>query len=202
METTYSESHSSIPGTNELNHINMIHKNSEAPVDHTGTICHDDVIKWKHFPRYCPFVPGIHRSPLNSPRKGQWRGALMFCLIRAWINSWVNNCEAGDLRRYLAHCDVIVMVAEILRSILELKTNEYTTSFGTHFAVRINKTWLLLDFSCGNDEITELVFITQIIQMIQLLIMEWNGVHKVSGLMISIRHQLSCKWVIINWSIL
>ena len=24
-------------------------------------------------------------------------------------NSWVNNCEAGDLRRYLAHCDVIVM---------------------------------------------------------------------------------------------
>ena len=65
---------------------------------------HDDVIKWKHFPRYWPFV-----SPVNSPHKGQWRGALMFCLIRAWINSWVNNCEAGDLRRYLAHCDVIVM---------------------------------------------------------------------------------------------
>ena len=62
---------------------------------------HDDVIKWKHFPRYWPFV--------HSPHKGQWRGALMFCLIRAWINSWVNNCEAGDLRRYLVHCDVIVM---------------------------------------------------------------------------------------------
>ena len=72
-------------------------------------LCHDDVIKWKHFPRYWPFVRGIHRSPVNSPHKGQWRGALMFCLIRAWINSWVNNCEAGDLRRYLAHCDVIVM---------------------------------------------------------------------------------------------
>ena len=72
-------------------------------------IWHDDVIKWKHFPRYWPFVRGIHRSPVNSPHKGQWRGALMFCLIRAWINSWVNNCEAGDLRRYLAHCDVIVM---------------------------------------------------------------------------------------------
>ena len=25
--------------------------------------CHDDVIKWKHFPRYWPFVRGIHRSP-------------------------------------------------------------------------------------------------------------------------------------------
>ena len=39
---------------------------------------HDDVIKWKHFPRYWPFVRGIHRSPVNSPHKDQWRGALMF----------------------------------------------------------------------------------------------------------------------------
>ena len=70
---------------------------------------HDDVIKWKHFPRYWPFVRGIHRSPVNSPHKGQWRGALMFTLICAWINGWVNNGEAGDLRRYRAHYDVIVM---------------------------------------------------------------------------------------------
>ena len=47
---------------------------------------HDDVIKWKHFPRYWPFVRGIHRSPVNSPHKGQWRGALTFSLIWAWIN--------------------------------------------------------------------------------------------------------------------
>ena len=47
---------------------------------------HDDVIKWKHFPRYWPFVRGIHRSPVNSPHKGQWRGALMFSVICAWIN--------------------------------------------------------------------------------------------------------------------
>ena len=70
---------------------------------------HDDVIKWKHFPRYWPFVRGIHRSPVNSPHKGQWRGALMFTLICARINSWVNNCKAGDLRRNRAHYDVIVM---------------------------------------------------------------------------------------------
>ena len=44
---------------------------------------HDAVIKWKHFPRYWPFVRGIHRSPVNSPHKGQWRGALMFSLIYA-----------------------------------------------------------------------------------------------------------------------
>ena len=72
--------------------------------------CHDDVIKWKHFPRYWPFVRGIHRSPMNSPHKGQWRAALMFCFfICAWMNGWVNNREAGDLRRHRAHYDVTVM---------------------------------------------------------------------------------------------
>ena len=71
------------------------------------TQCHDDVIKWKHFPRY--FVRGIHRSPVNFPHKGQWRGALMFSLICVWVNRWVNNREAGDLRRFRAHHDVTVM---------------------------------------------------------------------------------------------
>ena len=57
---------------------------------------HDDVIKWKHF-------------PVNSPHKGQRRGALMFYLICARINGWVNNGDAGDLRRHRAYYDVIVM---------------------------------------------------------------------------------------------
>ena len=42
--------------------------------------------------------------------KGQWRGALMFSLICAWINGWVNNREAGDLRRDRVHYDVTVMI--------------------------------------------------------------------------------------------
>ena len=71
---------------------------------------HDDVIKWKHFPRNWPFVRGIHRSPVNSPHKGQWHGALMFSLICARINDWINNREAGDLRRRRAHYDAIVMI--------------------------------------------------------------------------------------------
>ena len=71
---------------------------------------HDDVIKWKHFPRNWPFVREIHRSPVNFPHKGQWPGALMFSLIYVWINDWVNNREAGDLRRQHGHYDVIVMV--------------------------------------------------------------------------------------------
>ena len=72
-------------------------------------ISHDDVIKWKHFLRYWPFVQGIHRSPVNSLHKGQGRDALMFSLICVRINGWVNNCKAGDLRWYRAHYDVIVM---------------------------------------------------------------------------------------------
>ena len=84
-----------LSGANELS----------AMMDH-----HDDVIKWKHFPRYWPFARGIHRCPVNSPHKGQQRGALMFTLICTWINGWVNNREAGDLRRHSAHYDVIVML--------------------------------------------------------------------------------------------
>ena len=64
---------------------------------------HDGVIKWKHFSRYWPFVRGIHRSTVNSPHEGQWRGALVFSLICAWINGWINNRKAGDLRRHRAH---------------------------------------------------------------------------------------------------
>ena len=72
---------------------------------------HDDVIKWKHFPRYWPFV----RSPVNSPHKGQWCRALMFSLICAWMNAWLNNRDVGDLRRHRAHYDVIVMYETIFR---------------------------------------------------------------------------------------
>ena len=58
-------------------------------------------------------VRGIYRSSVNSPHKGQWRGALMFSLICAWINAWVNNREAGDLRRNRTHYGVIVMKQDI-----------------------------------------------------------------------------------------
>ena len=68
-----------------------------------------DVIKWKHFLRYWTFVRGIHRSPVNSPHKGQWRRTLMINLICARINGWINNCEAGDLRRHRLHQYVIVV---------------------------------------------------------------------------------------------
>ena len=55
-------------------------------------------------------------SPVTGefPAKGQWRGTLIFSLICARISGWVNNREAGDLRRHRAHYDVIVMFLQSL----------------------------------------------------------------------------------------
>ena len=74
-----------------------------------STYPHDDVTQWKHFPLYWPFVRGIHRSPVNSPNKGQWRAALMYSLICARTNVWANHRDTGDLRRHRAHYEVTVM---------------------------------------------------------------------------------------------
>ena len=70
---------------------------------------HDVVINWNRLLHYWPFVRGIHWWPVNSPHKDLWRGALIFSLICARINGWVNNREAGDLRRHHTHYDVTVM---------------------------------------------------------------------------------------------
>ena len=68
---------------------------------------------WRHqmetFSALLTLCVEIHRSSVNSPHKCQGRGALMFSLIWAWINGWVNNREAGDIRRHRTHYDVIVM---------------------------------------------------------------------------------------------
>ena len=74
---------------------------------HWGRVTHKWVSRLDH-----------HWSPVNSPHKGQWRGALMFSFICAWINGWVNNCEAGGLRRHRAHCDVTVMICVVRANVM------------------------------------------------------------------------------------
>ena len=68
---------------------------------------------WRHqmetFFALLALCAGNSRSTVNSPHKGQWRGALMFSLICASLNDWINTREAGDLRRYRTHYDVIVI---------------------------------------------------------------------------------------------
>ena len=84
-----------------------------------GCVIDTYMMNWIHAPRWrhqieafsalLAFARGIHRPPVNSPHKGQWRGASVFSLICAWINGWVNTREAGYLRRYRAYYDVTVM---------------------------------------------------------------------------------------------
>ena len=70
---------------------------------------------WRHqmetFSALLALCAGNSPVPVNSPHKGQWRGALMFSLICAWI---VNHRKAGDLRRHRAHYDVTVMLREVV----------------------------------------------------------------------------------------
>ena len=93
------------------------------------TLCfrttHDDVIKWKHFPRYWRFVRGIQRSTVYSPHKGQWRIALMFSLICVSTNCWANNRNAGELRRHRVHYHVILIISKQIKR----QQYRYTTIF-------------------------------------------------------------------------
>ena len=119
----------------------------------SACVQHDDVIKWKHFPRYWPFVWGIHRSPVNSPHKGQWRGALIFSLI----NGWANNREAGDLRRYRAHYDVTVMVTRLRWCTLNRPCWFTVTDWLLHWRVYHNRGFE----SCQFDNIQQQTSTTQ-----------------------------------------
>ena len=75
---------------------------------HASHTYHDDVIKWNHFPRYWPFMRGIHRWIPST--KASDAELWLFFFICAWINDWVNNREAGDLRRHRTHYDINVMI--------------------------------------------------------------------------------------------
>ena len=112
FRTQWVKTQAVVTKTGELYHVRVVHvwfTISGCWENKSVHHVHDDVIKWKHFPRYWPFVRGIHRGPVNSPHKGKWRRELIFSLICASINGWVNNGEAGDLRCHRAHYDVIVM---------------------------------------------------------------------------------------------
>ena len=89
----------------QLSCLVILRWNLRWPVDSYN----DDVIKWKHFPCYWPFMRGIRWWPVDSPHKSQWREALMLSQISAWTNGWASNRDAGDLRRLCAHYDVNVM---------------------------------------------------------------------------------------------
>ena len=104
-------------------------------------LSHDDVIKWKNFPRYWPFVRGIHRWPVKSPHKGQWRGVLMFFFLhlnkRLCKQSWDWWFETPS-RPLWRHCNDIAkgFIAEILPS--NSRAQKYCTHVSTKFCLSQN----------------------------------------------------------------
>ena len=100
------DSAASVSGLSWITWTTIAHNTVMAPCNVMA------VIKWKHFPHYWPFVRGIHRSPVNSPHKGQWGGALMFFYLR--LNKWLSKQLWGwwfetpscSLWR---HCNVIAL---------------------------------------------------------------------------------------------
>ena len=132
---------------------------------------HDDIIKWKHFPCYRPFMQGIQQSLMDSPHKGQWWRALMFSLTCVWINGWVNNREAGDLRCYHAHYEVSVM--SFVKKTVSYKVADKLCDpmrFGVSEPVRKIEELTY----CGRDNIDAILQMTIIKIPTLFLIMAWR----------------------------
>ena len=98
----------------------------------------------------------------NSPVIGEfspqrpWRGALMFCVICTWINRWVNNREAGVLRRRRTHYDVIIMIVLRVSNVIILKYitlclyNSQVTHLLHGYIVRHRHWWWIIIFAQHN----------------------------------------------------
>ena len=82
-------------------------------------IVEEDEIRWQRhqmeqFSALLDLCAGTSPVTGEFPTQRPMTRSLMFCLICAWINDWVNNRDAGDLRRHRAHYDVIVMFTEVV----------------------------------------------------------------------------------------
>ena len=123
--------------------------------------CHDEMESWwrnqmETFSALLALCLGKSPVPVNSPRKGQWRGTLMFSLICAWINDWVNNRHAGDLRRHCVHYDVNVMYNTILtrRDTITFNVIQNVSSqtkiTSIHYIMNLIRTYIReIHFLCG-----------------------------------------------------
>ena len=155
---------------------------------------HDDVIKWKYFPHYSTFVRWIHRSQVNSPHKGQWRGTLMFSLICALIKpfskqSWGWWFETPS-RSLWRHCN---------NHVLEMKPPDaYTirllTLWGPDKIVVISKTTFSNTFSWMKIYEFRLRFHWSLFLRVQLIIFQY-WFRKKHGADQATSHYLSQWWV-------
>ena len=85
------------------------HTTLTANVHFFQSYFHDNVIKWKHFRVPCHLCREFagHRWIPRTKASDAW--LWLFFFICAWMNGWVNNREAVDLRRHRTHYDVAIM---------------------------------------------------------------------------------------------
>ena len=109
---------------NMFNRTNVINAELMDNVTRTVALCNRQIELeylswWRHqmetFSALLAICAGIHRSPVNSPHKGPVTRSFDVFFISAQMKGWVNNGEAGDLRRNRAHYDVIVMLPHIIK---------------------------------------------------------------------------------------
>ena len=119
---------------------------------------------------------GEFTGPLNSPHKGQWRGALVFSLICVWINGWVNNREAGDLRRHRGHYDVSVML-QLVTKFLLLSQGKVPTSWHRDAVHITGHNWIPLTKSqqCG-ALMFSLLLISIALEQVAELPLVWDAI--------------------------
>ena len=103
---------------------------------------------WRHrrnqmetFSALLAICAGNSPVPVNSPHKGQWRGALMFSLICARINDWVSNREAGDLRRHRGH-----YYFDVIMTTMASQITSQTQTIETHSTKR--RMWTIPSLNC------------------------------------------------------
>ena len=102
---------------------------------------HGDVIKWKHFPHYWPFVRGIHWWPLDFPHKGLWCGALMF-----FFDLYLSKRLRKQLHSLWRHCNV----------------SSLTSAWGGFHTIRVAKTWCDDLFVSMEESIRVVVFVPSV----------------------------------------
>ena len=98
-----SPSHSILAVQIQILFLEVLTQSDILRYDTSHKICtlryHNDVIKWQHFPRYWPFVRGIHPSPELS------------CYFYLRVNKRLSKQSwYWCLRHHRAHYDVIVML--------------------------------------------------------------------------------------------
>ena len=81
----------------------------------------------------------------NSPVPGEFPAHRPVTLICVWINSWVNNRKAGDLRRHRTHYGVIVLCCLFFTPRLLGLIYAYPFSYKWQIKCHIGLTWLSIN---------------------------------------------------------